>query len=129
MRPLKYLRYWLALGGLYALLVLWGSLTSLTVNTELFSFDKAQHFLGYLVLCGWFCGLFARRWHLFVLLAAVAFGILLEIAQALGGIRTFEFQDIVANTLGAAVGFALLGWTALSDVFLRVERHLPPAQN
>lgn len=124
MRPLRYWPWWLALGLAYVALILWASLTSLPVSTGLFGFDKVQHFLGYFLLSGWFCALFLRRWHLVILLAAVALGALMEFAQAAGGVRAFELFDIVANTLGAAFGFALIGWTALRDVFVRIEQRL-----
>ncbi len=129
MRPLRYLRLWLALGLAYVAFVLWASLSTLPIPSGPVGFDKLLHLAAYLFLCGWFCALFHRHWHVYILLAAVALGLSLEVVQGYGGVRVFEFYDLLANTLGAAGGFALIGWTALRDVFPRIEQHLPRAQH
>lgn len=64
--------------------------------------DKAVHALGYAVL-GALAVLSGLRW-LPAVAAVVAFGLLVEVAQGLSGYRSFEWADLLADAVGAAVG-------------------------
>ncbi len=89
--------------------------------------DKLEHFAAYLLLMG--CALqgWRRRHERWVLaIALVSLGALLELLQGLGGVRQFELLDLLANSLGVAVGLAL-GRTAVADLALRLERPPPLA--
>lgn len=79
--------------------------------------DKVQHLIAYFVLSllamiAWGRGAWAR-----VLIAAVAFGLAMEAGQALMPFgREASFLDMIANTLGAATGCALvLAWPQRRD--------------
>jgi len=69
--------------------------------------DKIAHFLAYGALGGsaalarlpWFKKIWAAP------LGLAAYGVVLEGVQALGGVRSPEFADAIANALGAVVGF------------------------
>ncbi|WP_411816387.1 VanZ family protein [Hyphococcus sp. DH-69] len=69
--------------------------------------DKIAHFLAYGALgtsAYWAqIELFARRWMILILLPL--YGVLLEGLQGLGGVRSPEIADAVANGLGAFCGF------------------------
>lgn len=39
---------------------------------------------------------------------AIAFGVIIEIAQQYTGYRSFEWHDIIANSLGVISGFVLV---------------------
>lgn len=70
--------------------------------------DKFEHALAFAALALWFGGLAARRDHLFVLLALVALGGGIEIAQGLMGLgRMADVRDLLADLLGALGGVAL----------------------
>ena len=87
--------------------------------------DKLEHALAFAALALWFGGLAARRDHLFVLLALVALGGGIEIAQGLMGLgRMADVRDLLADLLGAVAGLLLaltpLGrWPAMLDWGLR----------
>jgi VanZ family protein len=70
--------------------------------------DKIGHFLAYacLGLTAFWAQLavLSKRWA--VTLALAAYGVLLEGLQGLGGVRSPEVADAVANGLGALAGFA-----------------------
>ena len=67
--------------------------------------DKAAHFTAYLLLCGWFLQIYRRgRARLWVAVSAIGLGAGLEVLQGLGGVRYFEFADMLANSLGAFAG-------------------------
>lgn len=85
----------------------------------LVSWDKAQHALAYagLTVVGgwaltpvWGVGPAWRR----ALVFAIAYGMLLEGAQAMGGHRVAQFADALANAFGG--GVAYLAWLLISRV-------------
>ncbi len=69
--------------------------------------DKVGHFLAYATLGAaafWArLALFSKRWA--AALALVFYGAALEGVQGLGGVRTPELADALANALGAFSGF------------------------
>ena len=87
--------------------------------------DKLEHALAFGALALWFGGLAARRDHLFVLLALVALGGGIEIAQGLMGLgRMADVRDLLADLLGVVAGLLLARtpvgrWPTLLDWGLR----------
>ncbi len=81
------------------------------VSAQLFSdpqySDKIGHFLAYGVLSGAAIvaqiKLFGRFFPVTILLSF--YGVLLEVIQGLGGVRSAEVMDALANSLGAAVAY------------------------
>ena len=71
-------------------------------------FDKLNHLLAYAAICGWFGSCVHRRWLFAVILFAVCWGVLMEFLQSRTGYRTFEYYDMLANTLGALIGAVLV---------------------
>lgn len=67
--------------------------------------DKVVHALAYTAL-GALAVLSSIRWPVAIALV-VAFGLLLEILQGLSGYRSFEWADLLADAVGAAVGALL----------------------
>lgn len=69
--------------------------------------DKFIHFFIYVVfaiLWRLAIGISKTKTILFVL-AAIAYGLVIEIAQQYTGYRSYEWQDVIANSLGIIVGF------------------------
>lgn len=70
--------------------------------------DKVAHFLAYGVLGGAAAlarlPVFQKVW--IAPLGLAAYGVLLEGVQGLGGVRSPELSDAVANAFGAVAGFA-----------------------
>ncbi|WP_425409926.1 VanZ family protein [Hyphococcus sp.] len=69
--------------------------------------DKIGHFIAYaaLAVSAFWARLFlySRRWATMIGLAL--YGIALEILQGMGGVRSPELADAIANALGALCGF------------------------
>ena len=65
------------------------------------------HIVGYLLLGGLI--VFAQRhpqpWLVWIVVSG--YGSLIEIAQGIFGLRSFQWSDMVANSLGAAVGIGI----------------------
>ena len=77
--------------------------------------DKLEHLAGYALLSGWSVLLFERRdARLRAMLATIAFGVAVEIAQGLfTATREPDVLDAVANSIGALLG-QLLALTPLA---------------
>ena len=108
-------RVWWALG---VLLVVAATVLCLIPATEMpkeFELsDKVSHLIGHGTLALYFSGLVPRRrwWMIFVFL--LLFGITMEFAQYyMGAGRDGDPRDVVANSLGAALGL-LVGWCGLA---------------
>lgn len=84
------------------------------VSFNLFEIDKVVHFGLYFVLvCLWLTVLYARHTlkrknHLIIVLLSIGYGILIELIQAISHTgRSYELDDIIANTIGALAGWLL----------------------
>ena len=122
MKPLRFRYFWLAGGILMLLLVLNFSLVPMG-GRNIGVTDKVAHFLVFLVLMVWFCGVFRGRVTPWVALGLLAFGILIEVLQSRLPHRSAELLDTLANTGGILLGWGLavagLGrWTALLESWL-----------
>jgi VanZ family protein len=70
--------------------------------------DKIEHAVAYLMLGFWFASVIARWDYIFILLALVALGGGIEIAQGLMGLgREADLRDFAANSIGAGLGVVL----------------------
>jgi VanZ family protein len=84
--------------------------------------DKIAHFVAYGSLTFWFGMLFdGRGRQLRVALGFAAMGVAMEFLQGLTDYRSFEIADMVANAIGAALGWGL-AQTPLRNVLEWVER-------
>lgn len=70
--------------------------------------DKGNHLLAFAVLTFLGCAAFPGRW-LPVAVALVGFGVLIELAQGLTGYRYAEWADLLADSLGIALGLVIQG--------------------
>ena len=97
----------LAGGWLYALAIIWLSLTPSLPDPGFSYSDKVGHFGAYALLMFWFAWLY-RSWpaRAGYALLWVALGVGLEFAQNTTGYRTFDLLDMGANVLGIAAGAA-----------------------
>lgn len=86
--------------------------------------DKISHLFAYATLSGWFCQLYTRATvQTWIFLLFCAMGIGLEFLQGMGGVRMFEYADMVANAIGAVIGL-VLSRTWLSGALLKIDRFL-----
>ena len=121
---LRYYNLWLSIGWLMVLLVCVLSLISNPPGIEIeFKYiDKLGHFFSYFILMAWFAQLFkTTRLRIFYVLFFISMGVMLEVLQGLGGVRFFEYNDMLANTTGVLVAW-LVTKGRLKNVLLSFEQ-------
>jgi VanZ family protein len=101
-------RAWLLLGWGMVVVVLVSSLIPLDVDLQE-GRDKIAHAIAYGSMTFWFAMLFrGRARQLGVALAFAAMGVAVEYLQRMTEYRTFDVADMIANGIGAALGFGLV---------------------
>lgn len=96
------LLFWLAVVGIFTLSLLpTDRLPPISASV----WDKAQHALAFILLAvlallGW-----STRHQTRIVLALLAFGVMIELAQASLGWRYGEVADVVADAVGIAIGW------------------------
>ena len=109
MNPLsqQHRRIWLLLGWGMVFSVLVLSLVPMDVDIPKGG-DKIAHFIAYGSMSFWFGMLFTgRARQLAIAIAFAAMGVAIEFLQGLTDYRTFEVADMVANAIGATLGWGL----------------------
>ena len=81
--------------------------------------DKIGHFIAYFVLMSLF--MFCYSKHKLLLVIFCSMGILLEILQGQTGYRTYDYNDMFANSVGMSVAW-LLSFTRYIKIPHYVER-------
>lgn len=105
---LQHRRFWLILGLMLVLLVIYLSLTPNPIQVPVEEGDKLGHVLAYGTLMIWFANLYASTAKRAAFaLGFVATGVALEFVQRWTGYRSFELADMVADAAGVAVGWVL----------------------
>jgi hypothetical protein len=123
---LHFRRLWQRIGWGLVGMVVWLSLTPHPPEPPVFPvWDKAQHALAYACLMLWFRQAFSSRWHWPVFFLLLGTG--LEFLQDLGGVRTFDPSDMLANSLGVCFGW-ILGRTPLGRMLAGIDRLLAEAK-
>jgi VanZ family protein len=121
---LKFFPSWRALGYGLILLVIYLSLTPFPLDIPIENGDKLGHWMVYTTLMVWFAWLYPNlRTRLVYAAGFLVLGIALEFAQGFTEYRIFELSDMVADTVGIA-----LGWIAalppLPNLLVLMERSL-----
>jgi len=97
---------WHTIGWALVLTVVYLSLTPQPIAIPVEHGDKIGHLSAYAVLMVWFAQLYRSVTARCLLAVAFgALGIALEFAQLLTDTRTFEYSDMVADSLGVALGW------------------------
>lgn len=121
-RHLRFKRLWLAMGLFLISGVTLASVTSVPDQVQsLLVNDKLMHVAVYACLMGWFAQIFRHdltRLIFVVLLSAMGVGI--EFIQAATPTRQFEVLDMVANTSGVVLAWAL-AYTWVGTILWRFE--------
>jgi VanZ family protein len=106
----------LAIGWGWAATIVWLSVTPSPPKLDFEHSDKLGHFLVYGALMFWFCLLyFKTRVRILYAAGFIVMGIALEFIQGWLGYRTYDPFDMLANTIGVA-----LGWMAF--LVIRIVR-------
>jgi len=70
--------------------------------------DKLLHLISYVVLSFlWFTAFIKSKKIILVFISCIAYGVLLEFLQAQTGYRTYEYADMLANSLGVLIGYLI----------------------
>lgn len=121
---LRYFNLWLVIGWLLVLTMCYLSLIPKppNFNIEFTYSDKVGHFLAYFILMFWFSQLYkTKKSRLFYILFFILMGATLEALQGLSDVRTFEYADMLANTLGAALAWFITK-SRLNNLLLFFEK-------
>ena len=105
--PAQRRRIWLLLGWGMVVSVFVLSLIPLDVDLGE-GRDKLAHFVAYGSMVFWFAMLFeGRARQAAIAIAFAAMGVAIEFLQGMTGYRTFDVADMIANGIGAALGWGL----------------------
>jgi len=122
-RHLRYKRFWLMFGLMLVVGVVYGSTTSRSViPIAVFNMqDKVLHMVVYAGLMGWFAQLFRHDLtRLICVIFFISLGIVMEFIQGMVPARQFDIVDMVANTSGVLLAWAL-AYTWVGDILVRFE--------
>ncbi|MDH5517905.1 MAG: VanZ family protein [Gammaproteobacteria bacterium] len=123
-QKLSWFWLWLLLGYLYLAYIVYGSLTPNPIEVDVADFDKVMHFSAYALLMIWFAMIFYQtRARIFHAVAFIGLGVGMEFAQQAGGVRFFEFSDMLANSLGVLAGYFVTRGCGKYHL-LRIEQQL-----
>ena len=123
---LRHFNLWFVIGWILVLGMCYISLIPKPPNLNIyFTFgDKVGHFSAYFVLMFWFAQLYkTSKARLIYVLLFILMGILLEFLQELSGARTFDYYDMLANTLGAGLAWFITK-NRLNNLLLSFEAML-----
>ena len=127
---MHYRGFWLLLGWLYVLLILYASLSRMPdIEMPFDNTDKLIHFLMYFILVGWFVQLYrCRSQRIIISGSAILLGIIIEFLQGLTAYRSFDMLDALANSIGAISAFLLAG-SSLALLLPRFDNWLYQQRN
>ena len=117
---------WLTIGYALVVLVVFLSLTSSPVDMEMgFPYeDKVFHALAYFTLMTWFSQIYHDKFQRNMIAVVFVFmGVTLEYLQGFDANRYFEFADMIANSIGVALGFSI-ALTSAKNTLLNIEKVL-----
>ncbi len=115
---------WLTIGYALVAMVIFLSLTSSPVDMELNLpyEDKFFHALAYFTLMAWFSQIYHDRFQRNMIAVVFVFmGVTLEYLQSFDQNRYSEFGDMVANSIGVALGFSI-ALSSAKNILVRVEK-------
>jgi len=120
---LRYRWLWLTIGGLFIAVIFVGSISSIPIEIKTFLLqDKLMHVLAYGCLMGWFAQIYRHDLtRLILVVGFIAMGILIEFLQAMTPTRQFEVLDMIANTSGVVLAWAL-AYTWVGGLLAKFEK-------
>ena len=105
---LKYKNLWLSCGWIMVATVIYLSLTP-SPPQGLNLWDKLNHFIAYAGLMVWFGQIYrSLSGRIVFTLYFIGMGIGIEVLQGMGGVRQFEYHDMLANSIGVLAALLIL---------------------
>jgi len=128
MLPLRYSRHWRVASLILLLVVLAGTLMPAVwfwpdrgqFLAWFVDVDKWLHGVTFVVLAIWFAGQYRPRSYWRIGTGLIFFGVLIEACQRLVTYRSAELFDIVADSIGIAIGL-IIAMAGLGGWSLRIE--------
>lgn len=125
MKELKLKKIWLAI-GLVAVGAIW-YLSLMHSPPEIINEvpmeDKGSHFFGYLAVSFWFFQIYEPHYFKFVTLSFIVMGVLIEFIQGSLGYRSFEYFDMVANSIGVVAAWIIASFLT-HQLLIKLETRL-----
>lgn len=129
---LHYRRLWMFIGWGLILLIIYLSLTPRPPQPAVglpFG-DKIGHGLAYFSLMSWFAQLYQNPRHrLYLAIGFMVLGGGLEILQGLGGVRSADIWDFLANTSGVLIAGLAVFLTKFGVILFVIEQHLTASKS
>ena len=124
MKELKLKTLWLTIGWLLILLIWYLSLAQDPLpKIEIENSDKLGHFLAYGLLMGWFAQIYHQIKSRILLMAGfIIMGIVIEFAQGMTDYRSFQYADMLADSIGVLFAVLITHGT-MSRILLNVEKY------
>ena len=121
-RHLRFRRLWIGIGILMVLAVTVASVISLPSPIDrVMVHDKLIHTVAYACMMGWFAQIFRHDLTRLVLVVGlVMLGIGIEFIQGTTASRQFDILDMIANTSGVVLAWAL-AYTWVGNTLLWIE--------
>ena len=122
---LRFRRLWISLGVVMILTVTFVSVIDLPEPVKGFVLhDKLMHTITYACLMGWFAQIYRHDLtRLVLVIGLIALGIAIEFIQGSTAHRQYEFLDMVANTSGVVLAWAL-AYTWVGGILAYAERSI-----
>ena len=119
---LRFRRVWLGLGLLLLALVAVGSIISVPSGARaVMHQDKLVHTLTYACLMAWFAQIYRHDLtRLLLVIGLIGMGIVMEFVQGMVPHRQFDLLDMIANTSGVVLAWAL-AYTWVGNVLCWAE--------
>lgn len=119
---LRFQRLWISVGVLMVLFVAASSIMALPAPVKaIMLHDKAVHTLAYAGLMGWFSQIYRHDLtRLILAIALVCMGVAIEFIQGMTSTRQFDVLDMVANTSGVLLSWAL-AYTWVGGILVWLE--------
>lgn len=135
MLPLRYTKRWQVAGLAILLAVLvcalvppeWLRLRLGVRDVALQMSDKSLHGMTFVFMTLWFCGQYARSSYWRIAAGLLLFGAFIEICQRMLVYRDAESLDLLADSVGIAIGLAIAmagagGWSLRLEQWLLARR-------
>ena len=120
MNQLRLLFLWHTLGISYLFIITYLSLVKLpNIPSEIPMADKLIHFLIYCLITFFYKQIYTNR-KISLAIFFIAYGIGIEIIQGQTQYRSFEFFDILANSIGTLMGLTI-ATKYFSNVLQKIE--------
>ncbi len=119
---LRFPRLWISVGVLLLLAVAVSSIITIPAPIKaIMLHDKVAHTLAYAGLMGWFSQIYRHDLtRLILALGLVAMGVGIEFIQGMTTTRQFDVLDMVANTSGVILAWAL-AYTWVGGILAWIE--------